>query len=557
MQLSLVLAQAVEPGHYISIWKSASIVLVLLLWAKLLTWMDKDAVDAHLPRVPLNIGNLSGLVLGYLLFFFLPNFVVALSVLLLVFVSEIAVYLIMRHQKVGLGDLSKQFNDWIRGLISREPKAVEAAAGEVLLIGRNGNPIAPPDSESPDLPAFEAIQRMLTTPLRHQADDVQMQPGEGAATVRYWVDGVSYTGTSVDRTSAAAAVGYLKGISGMDVNERRKPQQGTVKVLVDNKRYELQLQIAGTTAGESLLLSRDVKQRHNHKLQDLGFADDQLKLMQDLISNTADGGIVLLTAPKSQGLRSLLYGVLRGHDAFLTHLHTIERAPADDLEGVTQNVFPASITPAEEAKQTEWVVSQEPDVLMMSEVQDPRSAAALLRFAASGRRVYIGMRATSTFDALAQWRKLVGEDKNAMKHLRLIVNGRLVRRLCMACKVGYAPDPETLRRLNIAPDRVDKLFQARTQPLRDQKGNPIVCEFCNDLRFKGRVGIYEIFEINDEVGQVVLAGGSINQLKQLFRKQRRRYMQEMALARVEAGDTSVQEVLRVLRVGEPSSGRAA
>jgi type II secretory ATPase GspE/PulE/Tfp pilus assembly ATPase PilB-like protein len=108
----------------------------------------------------------------------------------------------------------------------------------------------------------------------------------------------------------------------------------------------------------------------------------------------------------------------------------------------------------------------------------------------------------------------------------------------------------------MSPDKTAKLYQARTQPMVDQKGNPMPCDFCNDLRYKGRTGVYEMFEVDDEVRQVLLAGGSVNQLKQLFRKQRRRYMQEMALARVESGDTSVQEVLRVLKATDPAAAAA-
>ena len=118
-----------------------------------------------------------------------------------------------------------------------------------------------------------------------------------------------------------------------------------------------------------------------------------------------------------------------------------------------------------------------------------------------------------------------------MKHLKFVINGRVVRKLCMACKVGYTADPETLRRLNMSPDKVGKLFQARTQPLRDPKGNPIVCEFCQDMHFVDRVGVYETFVIDDEVRAAMIAGGSVNQLKALFRKQRQKYLQEAALAR--------------------------
>jgi type II secretory ATPase GspE/PulE/Tfp pilus assembly ATPase PilB-like protein len=105
------------------------------------------------------------------------------------------------------------------------------------------------------------------------------------------------------------------------------------------------------------------------------------------------------------------------------------------------------------------------------------------------------------------------------------------------------------------PDKVGKLYQARTQPMRDQKGNPVLCDFCKELYFKGRIGVFEIFVIDDDVKQVVEAGGSINQLKAAFRKQRGKYLQEAALAQVEAGETSVQEVLRVMKSDDSKAKR--
>jgi general secretion pathway protein E len=196
---------------------------------------------------------------------------------------------------------------------------------------------------------------------------------------------------------------------------------------------------------------------------------------------------------------------------------------------------------------------------MVDKVDDPKSAAELIRFAGTGKRVYVGLRAGSTFDALALWRKLVGDDRQALKNLKMVVAGRVMRVLCVACKQEYNPDPETLRRLNMSPDKVGKLFQARGpgNPLRDQKGNVITCEFCQGLGFKGRMGVYEMFMIDDEVRATVAAGGSVNQLKMLFKKQRRRYLQEQAVARAMTGDTSLQEVARVLKTAESSSSSSS
>ncbi len=368
--------------------------------------------------------------------------------------------------------------------------------------------------------------------------------------VTYHVDGMKYDGDAMDRNRAGAAVQYLKRMAGLDMNERRKPQTGTFRALMDGKKYSIQITSLGSASGESLKLITNPKDRQNFKLDAMGFSEEQLATIR---ASKEGGGLVLLGAPRSQGLTSLCYAMVRDHDAFLFHVHTIERTPEFDMEGVTQNALPANAPPAEEAKLVNWVVSQEPDVLMVTAVEDPKSAQDLSKFSADPRRVYVGMRAGSTLDALKQWRKLVGDDTLALKNLKMIIVGRLVRRLCSACKVGYTPDPNTLKKLNMNPDVVGKLYQARKEPMRDQKGNVVPCTFCNDLAFHGRFGIYEVMVIDDEIRSVIKAGGADNQIKQAQRKQRGRMLQEVALAQVQAGETSVEEVLRVLKPDSESS----
>jgi type II secretory ATPase GspE/PulE/Tfp pilus assembly ATPase PilB-like protein len=160
--------------------------------------------------------------------------------------------------------------------------------------------------------------------------------------------------------------------------------------------------------------------------------------------------------------------------------------------------------------------------------------------------VYIGMRAASSFEALEQWRKLVGDDSLAVENLKMIVNGRVLRKLCTACKIEFAPDQTMLRKLGMDPEKVTSLYQARTQPLRDPKGNPIVCEFCHDLHFKGRQGVFEVMTMDDEMRLAVTGGKPV---EPVFRRQRGRYLQDEALALVEAGQTSIQEIKRVMRPG--------
>jgi type II secretory ATPase GspE/PulE/Tfp pilus assembly ATPase PilB-like protein len=519
--------------------------------------MDKDADRAHLPRVPLNAGMLIGLILGVLFFFLLAGFGIALAVLLVMLGLDLGIYLAMRNQKVGLKDVGEELRGFFSAPFSKlsREKKVEAGPGEVMLFNHRGSPVMMPDSESPELPGFNALQRLLAGPLKTNAEQIDLAAGENGVAVKYVVDGMPYNGTPLDRTAGAAAVSYAKQLAGLDTSDRRRPQSGNIKAQIDNQKKEIQITTAGTKAGESMRITVDPKHRNDFKIETAGFSEDQVQVIDELIRDP--GGVVVLSTPKDQGLTSLLYAMIRRHDAFLTNIATVEKEKLLDLEGITQNILPSPAGPAEELKTVDWVVSQEPDVIMVPQVENPRSAVALIQSAANGKRVYVGVRASSTFDAINQWRKTVGDDKAAMKQLRFVINGRVLRRLCTACKVAYTPDPETLRKMNMSPEKVGKLYQARTQPLRDQRGNPIVCSFCNDLRFKGRVGVFEMFPIDDEIKQVVMGGGSASQLKNLFRKQRGRYLQEQALLLVEEGETSVQEVLRVLRIGDaPAPSRS-
>lgn len=554
MQFVPILAAAGEAGGYLSIVKVLPIVVLFLGWMWILTWIDKDTEAAHLPRELLNSGLFIGSLVAFALFLLLPNYWVALGAYVVLFFASVGTYLAIRNKQVGLDDLKRDFATWKSGMRSTKKKQ-KAKADQILFATKQGNGVVEPEEEEPEYLGYTAAQEMLLTPFRKEAEVIELRAGEGNGTVQYIVDGVGYPLTTMDKGKSAACVTFLKGVAGMDVEDRRKPQTGLMRATVDGKRRDLEIRTAGTTAGESMRVSVDPKKRADLKLEDLGFSPEQLEAMKACIAEQK--GIVLVAAPRQQGLTTMLYSILRSHDAFLNHIQTIEHAPREEMEGITQNKLAAAVSAAEEYKLVQWVTSQQPDVLMIDEITNPSSAKELVRAAleGDGRRIYLGMRQGSTFDALTAWRALVGDDALAARALKMIISGRVMRRLCMACKVGYSPDPETLRKLNMEPSKVDKLYQARTQPLLDAKGNPIACEFCHDLRYKRRFGVYETFPIDDEVRQVAAAGASVNQLKTLFRKQRCRYLQEVALAQVQAGETSVQEVLRVLK-GSQSAAKA-
>ncbi len=224
MGLSALLG-AIQGGDYINGFKLIPPLLILFVWARLLTWTDKDSVDAHLPRVPLNLSFLGGLILAFALFFLLPNFFLAFAVLLLLFGAEIGAYLYIRQQKVGLSDLSKQFNTWIKSFKGKK-KNQKIEAGRVGLVMRGGGLITPPEAEDPQRPAYEAVQKALSEPLGKGAEDIDLVPEENGLAVRYLVDGFEYRGALIDKVVGAGGDLISQTTRG---SRRRRQAQAAVR----------------------------------------------------------------------------------------------------------------------------------------------------------------------------------------------------------------------------------------------------------------------------------------------------------------------------------------
>ncbi len=539
-----VLLQVVPVGGYVSIWKVIPFLVVFFLWLRLLTWTDKDAPAAHLPGPMLMLAFSGGLLGAFFLFLMLPGFWISFTVFVLVLLAEAGAYLGIRSNRVGLKDLKGELSKVASAGRPRR-KQVEDVAGLVNMAKKDGKPVIPPGPDSTDRLGYDTVQLMLTDPMLKGMERLDVIPVESSMLVQYWVDGVGYNGAQFNRQAATAAIAYMKSISGMDVAERRKPQSGSIRAAVAGKKAEFLVHTAGSASGETLRLMSAERRHHNIPFDQMGFTTEQLKAVKDVIAQP--GGIVLIAAPPGQGLTTMEYAMIRQHDAFLSHIQTLERDADDDLEGITQNRLGKQASQAEELEKLQWMVSQEPDCILMAEIANPKSVRELIAHAENGRKVYLGLRTHSALEALMDWRKLVGDDELAMKHLRLVISGRVFRQLCAGCKTAYQPDPEMLRKLNMDPTRVQQLFQARTQPVRDPKGNIVPCGLCHDLRYHGRFGVYETVLITDDMRQAVLANATLDQLKKTYRKQRGRFLQENALARVEQGVTSVQEVSRVVR----------
>jgi len=172
-----LLADATQGGGYVSAVKALPVLIILLIWARLLTWIDKDSENARLPRIPLNMAFIGGLILAFILFLFLPNFIIGILILLGFLIVEVGVYMLLRKQKVGLGDLGDEFKNWLRSLRGKE-KEVKEIQGAVQLVGPSGSLLPAPEADTPEAESYTGMQRMLTDPLENNAEIIEVTPAE-------------------------------------------------------------------------------------------------------------------------------------------------------------------------------------------------------------------------------------------------------------------------------------------------------------------------------------------------------------------------------------------
>jgi len=190
---------------------------------------------------------------------------------------------------------------------------------------------------------------------------------------------------------------------------------------------------------------------------------------------------------------------------------------------------------------------REPNIVLVTDCDDHETALIAARAAADDRKIYLGMQAKDTFDALSRYVKFVEDNGLASKALLGIINQRLVRKLCTECREAYRPDPNMLKKLNLPADKIERFYRPPSEPKFNKKGKEIVCTHCQGTGYIGRMCVFELLVPDDHVKTLIAQDAPIKTIKGHCRKNRMYYLQEEGLLKVIDGTTSMNEVLRVLR----------
>jgi type II secretory ATPase GspE/PulE/Tfp pilus assembly ATPase PilB-like protein len=539
------IAAVPDAGGYFSLAKIIFMLVLIVPWLLALPWVNKDAYRHHLSQTTWSGTTLGLGALGVLLWLVVGHYLVGLLLFLALAGGSLLAYVLTRDKRVPDERKVLTFEHLANVFTRRRPPPVEVLS-EVKIYASNSRIVLPPNpaaASAEQCHAYNLAQEMLHEIVWRRASEADLSPKGGGMRLLLVIDGMP-----VERPGPAAADGetviqFLKEHGGMNVEDRRRPQQGRIEVGLGEKIVDLELTTAGSTTGQRMQF-RVAQEAVRTKLDELGMADDALARVRELLHQPS--GLIIASGMPRNGVTSTLYSLLREYDAFTQLLVAIERRPEVDLENVTQKTYADA---AEIPEVLASVVRRDPDVILLDACPDARTAAAVCE-ASDRKNLLLGMHAPDSFVALAKWVKVSGHPEDAMRNLRAVLCQVLLRKLCTACREAYRPDPQFLAKANLQSQHIDRFYRPPSEPLTDEKGRPVVCPSCQGSGYVGRTGAFELLELTDRLRELVLSGATVSQIKAEARKNKMLYLQERALQKVIRGETSVQEVIRVSQAAQ-------
>lgn len=388
-----------------------------------------------------------------------------------------------------------------------------------------------------EAPIIELVNNAMAQAIECGASDIHIEPEENQFHIRYRIDGVLHTKLTFPKDKFGAVVSRLKLISGIDIAERRLPQDGRLSTRVSGVETEIRVSTLPGVHGESAVMRLLPKERKEVDINYLGMLDDHLAMIKEWV--VQPNGIILVTGPTGSGKSTTLYAALEQMNDGVKKIITVEDPVEYKVPGITQVQAHADIG-LTFASALRSILRQDPDIIMIGEIRDLETAEIAVQSALTGHLV---LSTLHTNDAISSFTRLIDmglEPFLVANPIKAVQAQRLVRRLCSACREDYVP---VGNEGNEIEDLVAKL-------LPDTPPNwkvPVGCKRCDNTGYKGRTGIYELVSVTEPLQELIVANAHAHEMKELARKQGFRTLREDGLLKAYLGETTIAEVLRVTR----------
>ena len=378
-------------------------------------------------------------------------------------------------------------------------------------------------------PIVLLVNSIIEQAARLRASDIHIEALESKVRVRYRIDGALYEKASYAVSLLPAIIARLKIVGGMDISEKRKPQDGRITLIIDRREYDIRVSILPTVFGEKCVMRLAQKQDLTRDKSELGFSPDELKAFDHILQNP--NGILLVTGPTGSGKSTTLYTALSELNREDVNIITVEDPVEANIDGINQvqtNVK-AELTFASALRS---ILRQDPDIIMIGEIRDGETAGIAVQASITGHLVVSTLHTNSAAGTISRLEDMGIESYLLADSLIGIIAQRLVRRLCPSCKKEHMLTDEEKELMEIPKYKEVKVYE------------PCGCEACEKTGYKGRIGIYEIMTVTPKLKSMIARNVSADELKEAAMAEGMHTLRQSAAIKVLEGVTSVNEMIR-------------
>ncbi|MBQ9087305.1 MAG: Flp pilus assembly complex ATPase component TadA [Lentisphaeria bacterium] len=414
--------------------------------------------------------------------------------------------------------------------VSSSDKDVDISVTDELVFDKESS--SDPGREDDDTPLIRLVSKLIIDAYKMRASDIHFEPQEKRYRVRYRIDGALREVDGPPKYMQANFTSRIKIMSHMDITEKRIPQDGRIQISVGDKELDLRVSSIPTVFGESIVMRILDKSSIQLDIPRLGFYADDLELVTKII-NYPDG-IFLVTGPTGSGKTTSLYAFLNTINTTARKLITVEDPIEYQLPGVNQ-VQVDRYVDMTFAAALRSMLRQAPNIIMVGEIRDLETAEIAINAALTGHLVFSTLHTNDAPGAVTRLVDMGVKPFLVATALRAAMAQRLLRRVCKECAAPYTPSAAEKRILGLSDE-----YLANHQFVKG-KG----CRHCGFTGYRGRVGIYEIFLITEEIARLIFANETSGTLRSFARKNGMRSLRDDALRKAEAGISTLEEVIFV------------
>jgi type IV pilus assembly protein PilB len=403
---------------------------------------------------------------------------------------------------------------------------------EALKEGEDNVNLAELGQAAEDAPVVKLVNLILTDAIKKGASDIHIEPYEKTFRVRYRIDGVLYEVMQPPTRLRAAITSRVKIMAQLDIAERRLPQDGRIKIKMGGREMDFRVSTLPTLFGEKVVLRLLDKGNLQLDMTKLGFEPQALTDFESGI--LMPYGMVLVTGPTGSGKTTTLYSALNRLNTTETNIMTAEDPVEFNLQGINQVQMKAEIG-LNFAAALRSFLRQDPDIIMVGEIRDYETAEIAIKAALTGHLVLSTLHTNDAPSTISRLLNMGVEPFLVSASTNVIVAQRLARRVCQSCKEPAPVPPPALVNLGFSAEEA-----ASVTPVKG-KG----CMTCSETGYKGRVALYEVLVIKENIKEAILQGASVIELRELGRKNGMRTLRESGLQKIREGMTSLEEIMRV------------